>query len=170
MTTLADSGSTEFDELLALIPQPRVVIIDGLRVEIPELTFGALARMAAVARPMLVEAPGRPFIDAVVEHLDIVLELLSIALDQPAEWIEALPPDIAVRLLAALHEVNRDFSQALMAPRTAGPRLIAVLGGRTSSNCSSRTGTRMSRRLRIARRSSTRTLSPAMRTCGARWP
>jgi hypothetical protein len=125
------------DELLALLPQPAIVEIGGLKIAVPVLTFGAIAKILALTRPILAQAPvARPFGEVVVEHLDTMLEVLAIALNWTPDRVAALPPDAAIQLALAIFEKNVDFF-GQCAPRiTAEVEKVAARVGQMPSSFS----------------------------------
>jgi hypothetical protein len=138
MTISTKPTLPEVDELLALLPQPTVVDIGGVSVAIPVLTFGQVARIMAVLRPILVATPAaRPLAEVVVGHLDTMLEILTIALGWPIERIEALPPECAARAFLALYEVNAEFFVRRAAALTPEVEKVAQRVGVTVSTFSS---------------------------------
>jgi hypothetical protein len=138
MTTATKPTLPEVDELLALLPQPTIVDIGGVNVAIPVLTFGQVARIMAVLRPILVATPAaRPLSEIVLGHLDTMLEVLTIALGWPSEKIDALPPECAARAFLALYEVNAEFFVRRAAALTPEVEKVAARVGQTCSTFSS---------------------------------
>jgi hypothetical protein len=75
-------------------------------------------------------------------HFDDAIDLVSVFVGKDRRWLEALPADDAVKLIARLYEVNRDFFIHRVLPeleRVSGGKIrekissLATVGARLSS-------------------------------------
>lgn len=73
-----------------------------------------------------------------------VMEILALSVNKPREWVEDLPPDEGILLLAKVWEVNKDFFMRRLAPmlqklkkvnlKPTSPATTSSLGEQSSVN------------------------------------
>ncbi|BCO30110.1 hypothetical protein TspCOW1_02130 [Thiohalobacter sp. COW1] len=117
------------NDLETLLPQPTVLEIDGARLEITPLRLGELPAMLKAVRPFagqLVEEPD--WLSLLAEQGEDLLEALCIACRRSREWVDALALDDALKLAAAVFEVNADFFVQKVVPNVT--ELAARIGQR----------------------------------------
>ena len=99
----------------------RVELSDGSVLEISPVRLGQVPRLVAAVRPLVTELSGEPdWLALLLTHGDAVLDLLAICTRRKREWVDELALDDAVRLCAAVFEVNVDFFVAQVAPALQG--------------------------------------------------
>ena len=112
-------------------PEPVVVTLSGIALELTPIRLGELPRLLAVVRPLAEEISNDPDWMALLgRHGDVVLDLLAITTRRERAWINDLSLEDAVRLAAAVFEVNADFFVGQVAPAIQGAaqRLAPTLG------------------------------------------
>ncbi|WP_019562266.1 DUF6631 family protein [Caldimonas manganoxidans] len=121
-------------------PVPRVVTVAGTALELTPIRLGELPRLLAAVRPLAADLSAEPdWIDLLARHGEAVLELLAITTRRERAWINDLSLDDAVRLAAAVFEVNADFFVARVVPAIQGaaqrlaPTLRQMQAGTTPS-------------------------------------
>jgi hypothetical protein len=118
-------------------PEPVVVTLSGTALELTPIRLGELPRLLSAVRPIAADLSGDPDWMALLgQHGDAVLELLAITARCERAWIDDLSLDDAVRLAAAVFEVNADFFVAHVVPaiQSAAARLAPTLRSLTSSD------------------------------------
>lgn len=111
-------------------PAPRVVTVAGTALELTPIRLGELPRLLAALRPLAAELSAEPdWLELLARHGEAVLELLAITTRRERAWINDLSLDDAVRLAAAVFEVNADFFVARVVPAIQGAaqRLAPIL-------------------------------------------
>jgi hypothetical protein len=132
----------ELAELATLFPQPRIIEAGGIKISIPVLNFGQLAKVTTVVGPILAKTPAdQPIAQTLVDNVDALKEVLAVAIGWPIDRLEALPADIVVQITLELLEVNVDFLRSRLLPQAAGFAKIGAQLGSMSSPSSSSTGT-----------------------------
>jgi hypothetical protein len=99
-------------------------------VELSPLRLGELPRFLAIVRPFAESLTAEPdWADLLARHGEAVLELLALTTRRERVWIDGLSLDDAVRLSAAVFEVNADFFVAHVVPavQVAARRLEPTL-------------------------------------------
>ena len=124
------------DDLEVLHPE-RLLTIAGREVTVREYGFVEGLRLLRLAEPIIAGlqgdiARGTPTFDSVMgviaEHADVAVQLMAIACDVDAEWIESLSQDEGQLLLMTWWGVNGPFYM-----RTASVRAgVAARAGATS--------------------------------------
>lgn len=113
-------------ELLALFPQPEIVTQGDVKVYIPVLNFGQIAKIMKIAGPIFANAKDeKQWGELVAENGDHVGEILSVALSVPVDYVNAMPPDLVGNALLALFRINADFFKSRMLPLIAGFQSVA---------------------------------------------
>lgn len=117
-------------------PSPVVVTLSGGALELTPIRLGELPRLLAVVRPLASELTTDPdWLALLGQHGDAVLDLLAITTRRERAWVNDLPLDDAVQLVAAVFEVNADFFVAHVVPAIQGAaqRLAPTLRSLTNS-------------------------------------
>ena len=98
------------DGLNTFAPIPVQLPLAGETLELTPIRLGELPRFLAVVHPVAEALVGEPdWIALLACHGETVLELLAISTRRDRAWINALSLDEAVRIAAAVFEVNADF-------------------------------------------------------------
>lgn len=116
-------------------PVPRVVTVAGVAVELTPIRLGELPRILAVVHPMVADLSAEPdWLTLFATHGEAVLDLLALATRRERAWVNDLSLDDAVRLAAAVFEVNADFFVRRVAPSIAqaATRLAPMLSHGTT--------------------------------------
>lgn len=124
------------DDLEVLHPE-RLLTIAGREVTVREYGFVEGLRLLKLAEPIIAGLQGdlsrgapsfESIMGVVAEHADVAVQLIAVACDVDAEWIESLSQDEGHLLLMAWWGVNGPFYM-----RTAATRLaVAARAGATS--------------------------------------
>ena len=98
-------------ELEQLFPVPVEVRVGGELLALTPIRLGEVPSLARVLAPLAgqIGREDTDWLELLAQHGGSVLTALSIASRKPREWIDPLPVDDAIRLAAALLEVNADF-------------------------------------------------------------
>jgi len=98
-------------ELEQLFPVPVEVRVGGELLALTPIRLGEVPSLARVLAPLAgqIGREDTDWLELLAQHGGSVLTALSIASRKPREWIDQLPVDEAIRLAAALLEVNADF-------------------------------------------------------------
>lgn len=138
----------DLEELGALAPAPHELTIAGEALAVLPLRVGQIPPFLRAAGPLIAEIGlARPdWLYLLAEHGERLVAAIGIAVGRPAEWVAALEPDEAIRLAAAVLEVNADFFMRRMAPAMeslaqALERALPAAAGPTPSSASSDTAT-----------------------------
>lgn len=138
----------DLEELGALAPTPRELTIAGATLEVLPLRVGQIPPFLRAAGPLIAEIGlAQPdWIYLFSEHGERLIEAIGIAVGRPAAWVAALEGDEAIRLAAAVLEVNADFFIRRMAPAMVGlaqalERALPAAAGPAPSSASSATAT-----------------------------
>ncbi len=121
--------------LETLFPAAASLEIDGVTLEVAPLRLGELPQALALLRRLELPAlaSGEAFTANVLQLLEgdsgeTLLNLVALLARRPRAWVDTLPLDAAIRLTAALIEVNADFfGQRVL------PALLTGLGGLTAT-------------------------------------
>ena len=113
------------DDLDKLVPQPATLTVARETLAIQPLQVGRLPAFLRAISPTLqqLKAPQIDWLALLIEHGDDLLQAVSIAVDKPRAWVDALAADEAILLAAKVVEVNADFFT-----RTVLPRLDGLIG------------------------------------------
>ena len=113
------------DDLDKLVPQPATLTVARETLAIQPLQVGRLPAFLRAISPTLqqLKAPQIDWLTLFIEHGDDLLQAVSIAVDKPRAWVDALAADEAILLVAKVVEVNADFFT-----RTVLPRLDGLIG------------------------------------------
>ena len=111
-------------DLETLIPQAVELVIDGEPLAIKPLKVGQMPAFLRAITPVMqqIGGDGIDWLALFGERGDDLLTAVSIAVDKPRAWVDALDADQAILLAAKVIEVNADFFT-----RTVMPRLDGVL-------------------------------------------
>ncbi len=102
-------------------PAPKVVTVADTAIELTPIRLGELPRLLATVRPIAADLSAEPdWFDLLARHGEAVLELLTLATRRERAWINDLSLDDAVRLAAAVFEVNADFFVGRVVPAIQG--------------------------------------------------
>ncbi len=108
------------DEINILVPEPVVVDIAGEGMEVTPLRVGELPAMLKAVRPFATQLEADPdWLALLGEHGEALLDALAIACRRPREWVDGLALDEALKLAAAVFEVNADFFVQRVAPNVS---------------------------------------------------
>ena len=105
--------------------------LDGRGLTVTPVRLGQLPAFVRAVEPFAKQLASGPFdlLELLADHGQQVVRALEVATSQPREWIESLAIDDAVRLAAAVLEVNADFfvQRVLPSITDAAQKLGAVL-------------------------------------------
>lgn len=107
--------------------------IAGAGLAITPIRIGEIPALLAAVRPFahrLVDADP-DWLALLADHGDALLAAIAVASRRPKEWVDALALDDAIRLAAALFEVNADFFVQRVVPtiQHAAARINAQMSG-----------------------------------------
>lgn len=110
------------DDLDKLVPQPAPLTVGGETLAIQPLQVGRLPAFLRAISPTLqqLKAPQIDWLTLFIEHGDDLLQAVSIAVDKPRAWVDALAADEAILLAVKVVEVNADFFTRTVLPRLDG--------------------------------------------------
>ena len=99
---------SDFD---AFPPSPQPLDIARVALQVTPIRVGEIPMLLAAVRPFAHRLVGGDpdWLELLSRHGDALITALAVASRQPAEWVEALAVDDAIRLAATLFEVNADF-------------------------------------------------------------
>ena len=104
-------------DLEILAPQAAEMEIGGAKVKIAPLRVGELPAMLKAVRPFATQLEADPdWLALLGEHGEALLDALAIACRRPRAWVDGLALDDALKLAAAVFEVNADFFVQRVAP------------------------------------------------------
>lgn len=105
--------------------------LDGRGLTVTPVRLGQLPAFVRAVEPFAKQLASGQFdpLELLADHGQQVVRALEVATNQPREWIESLAIDDAVRLAAAVLEVNADFfvQRVLPSITDATQKLGAVL-------------------------------------------
>ena len=105
------------DEINILVPETLELDIAGEHIEVTPLRLGEFPTMLKAVRPFAAQLEAAPdWLSLLAEHGEALLDSLSIACRRPREWVDGLALDEALKLAAAVFEVNADFFVQRVAP------------------------------------------------------
>jgi len=130
-------------DIQTVMPEPITVTIRGESFEIKQIRVGQLSKVMRIVHPFYeqlkavkdkarinrdpqADTYGFDIYALVMEHSDVVLELVSLLVSKPREWVDNLGVDELVQIFGALVEVNLDFFTQRVIPLLSG--LAAGLG------------------------------------------
>ena len=110
------------DDLDKLVPQPATLTVARETLAIQPLQVGRLPAFLRAISPTLqqLKAPQIDWLTLFIEHGDDLLQAVSIAVDKPRAWVDALAADEAILLAVKVVEVNADFFTRTVLPRLDG--------------------------------------------------
>lgn len=117
----------------AFPPTPLSLQIAGVALAITPIRVGEIPALLAAVRPFahrLVD--GDPdWLVLLADHGDALITAIAVASRRPQEWVAGLEMDDAIRLGAALFEVNADFFVQRVVPtiQHAAARINAQMSG-----------------------------------------
>ncbi|GHU08293.1 hypothetical protein AGMMS50225_06670 [Betaproteobacteria bacterium] len=119
-------------DLDAFPPTPQALDIASVAVQITPIRVGEIPKLLAAIRPFGHRLVGGDpdWFALLAEHGDALITAVAVASRQPEEWVEELAMDDAIRLAAALFEVNADFFVQRVVPtlQHTAARINAQLG------------------------------------------
>lgn len=124
------------DDFKTFQTAPVVVVLSDTALELTPIRLGELPRILAALRPLAGELVADPDWGALLaRHGDAVIDMLSIAARRDRAWVNDLSLDDAVKLAAAVFEVNADFFIARVVPaiQAAARKIDPMLGTLASS-------------------------------------
>lgn len=124
----------------AFPPAPVMLEVGGESLEITPIRVGEVPALIKAVRPFAGQLSADPdWLALLAEHGESLLGALALAARRERAWVERLSLDDAVRLAAALFEVNADFFVQRLAPAVqhAAARVNGRLSGATPSTASS---------------------------------
>jgi len=128
----------------AFPPAPVTLDVGGESLEITPIRVGEVPALIKAVRPFAGQLSAEAdWLVLLAEHGESLLGALAVAARRERAWVERLSLDDAVRLAAALFEVNADFFVQRLAPAVqhAAARVNGRLSGATPSTASSAPGT-----------------------------
>ena len=128
----------------AFPPSPVMLDVGGESLEITPIRVGEMPALIKAVRPFAGQLSAESdWLVLLAEHGESLLCALAVAARRERAWVERLSLDDAVRLAAALFEVNADFFVQRLAPAVqhAAARVNGRLSGATPSTASSAPGT-----------------------------
>lgn len=107
--------------------------IAGVTLAITPIRVGEIPALLAAVRPFahrLVDADP-DWLELLADHGDALITAIVVASRRPQEWVAGLAMDDAIRLAAALFEVNADFFVQRVVPtiQHAAARINAQMSG-----------------------------------------
>jgi hypothetical protein len=107
--------------------------IAGAELAITPIRVGEIPALLAAVRPFahrLVDAD-LDWLGLLADHGDALITAIAVASRRPQEWVAGLEMDDAIRLAAALFEVNADFFVQRVVPtiQHAAARINAQMSG-----------------------------------------
>lgn len=120
----------------AFPPAPVMLDVGGESLEITPIRVGEVPALIKAVRPFAGQLSAEPdWLVLLAEHGESLLCALAVAARRERAWVERLSLDDAVRLAAALFEVNADFFVRRIAPKVGdlAQRLNGRLAGLTPS-------------------------------------
>lgn len=117
------------DSLATFYPVPRMETVAGVEIAIPAMTLRQLVRFSHSSAPFMERIVTSDYLGAMIHHTDAVLDCVTIATGAARDWLDAMAPDEALRLVAAVFEVNADFFAQRLLPvnREMGARMVNLL-------------------------------------------
>jgi hypothetical protein len=99
------------NELEQLIPVPVEIRVGGEVLQLTPIRLGEVPSLARILGPIVgkLGQTEPDWLDLLSQHGGSLLSAMSIAARKPRDWIDGLEIDEAIRLAAALLEVNADF-------------------------------------------------------------
>ena len=116
------------NDLDILQPEPLIVNIGSESIEILPLKFGQFGAFTRTVQPMITDinvtfATDKPdsvfAIDLATllsKHSEALIKAVSISIEKPLKWVEALDMAEAIKLIQAVLEVNMDFFAQSLVP------------------------------------------------------
>jgi len=107
--------------------------IAGAELAITPIRVGEIPALLAAVRPFAHRLVGADpdWLGLLVDHGDALITAIAVASHRPQEWVAGLAMDDAIRLAAALFEVNADFFVQRVVPaiQHAAARINAQMSG-----------------------------------------
>lgn len=126
------AAATPNDDLAAVIPEPKSLSIAGEDVTITQIKIGRLPHVLRAVQPLthMLKQDGPFDLKAMfMLYADDCLTLLAALSGRERGWIDDLEIDDAIRLLAALLEINLDFFVQRVLPLL--PDMLATMRDKT---------------------------------------
>lgn len=117
-------------ELDTLLNVPTEIEVGGETLELAPMRFGQLAQAMKIVGSLAgkLAAGSVDLFELLAEESDRLMNLAALLTGKPREWVEQLPADEAVTLLAGLYQVNADFFA-----RRVGPALTQAINAAAAS-------------------------------------
>lgn len=117
------------DDLAAFFPEIRTATIAGKTLSIPNLKVRQLSAFAKVSEPYMPLIITADYMAVLTHHTEAACQAVSIVTGAEVAWLMDLDPDVMLRLISAVYEVNFDFFARRLLPEraAAGERLMALM-------------------------------------------